>query len=181
MPPLTHLERVAAAVSHREADRVPFVLSVTLLGAKHLGLAPKAYFGRAEHVVEGRSLMPFLRGESPAEWRGHAISELDWTFRGARRRLGLPTGQHRAFMIRDARWKYVHWTSGLPPMLWDLEADPDEFHDRGTDPSLEPVRARMREALWDWASRLKCRTTITWAEAEFRTDRHKAAGVYFGE
>jgi hypothetical protein len=42
MPPLTHLERVAAAVSHREADRVPFVLSVTLLGAKHLGLAPKA-------------------------------------------------------------------------------------------------------------------------------------------
>ena len=135
----------------------------------------------AEHVVEGRSLMPFLRGEAPAAWRGHAISELDWTFRGARRRLGLPTGQHRAFMIRDADWKYVHWTSGLPPQLYDLRADPDEFHDRGTDPALEPVRVRLREALWEWASNLKCRTTLTWAEAEFRTDRHKAAGVYFGE
>jgi hypothetical protein len=28
---------------------------------------------------------------------------------------------------------------------------------------------------------LKRRTTLTWAEAEFRTDRHKSAGVFYGE
>jgi hypothetical protein len=39
----------------------------------------------------------------------------------------------------------------------------------------------MREALLGWFTRLKRRTTLTWAEAEFRTDRHKAAGVFYGE
>jgi arylsulfatase A-like enzyme len=139
-----------------------------------LGLDP------APHLLEGRSLLALTRGTA-AEWREHAISELDWTFRGARRRLGLPTGQHRAFMVRTARWKYVHWTSGMPPMLYDLDADPEEFHDRGRDPALEPVRREMRERLLAWATGLKCRTTLTWAEAEFRTDRHKAAGVFYGE
>jgi arylsulfatase A-like enzyme len=90
-------------------------------------------------------------------------------------------GNHRAFMVRTARWKYVHWTGGLPPQLYDLEADPEEFHDRGRDPTLEPVRAELRERLLDWATNLKCRTTLTWPEAEFRTDRHKAAGVFYGE
>ena len=39
----------------------------------------------------------------------------------------------------------------------------------------------MREKLLEWATQLKCRTTLSWAEAEFRTDRHKAAGVFYGE
>ena len=69
----------------------------------------------------------------------------------------------------------------MPPQLYDLAADPDEFHDLGTNPALEGVRASMREHLLDWATNLKCRTTLTWAEAEFRTDRHKAAGVFYGE
>nr|WP_302474196.1 sulfatase-like hydrolase/transferase [Roseococcus sp. MDT2-1-1] len=162
---------VAGRVESRFVEAVD--IAPTILDA--LGLPA------AEHVMEGRSLLPLLRGEERAEWRGFAISELDWTFRGARRRLGLPTGQHRAFMIRDRDWKYVHWTSGMPPQLFDLRADPEEFHDLGRAPEQEAVRARMREALWDWASRLKCRTTLTWAEAEFRTDRHKAVGVFYGE
>jgi arylsulfatase A-like enzyme len=134
----------------------------------------------AEHVVEGRSLLALTRGE-PAEWREAAFSELDWTFRGARRRLGLPVGQHHAWMVRDARWKYVHWSSGMPAQLFDLEADPDEFHDLGAEPGLEPVRAAMRERLLGWLTGLKRRTTITWAEAELRTDAHKRAGVLLGQ
>jgi arylsulfatase A-like enzyme len=84
-------------------------------------------------------------------------------------------------MVRDARWKYVHWTSGLRPQLFDLHQDPEEFFDLGADPSLEPVREAMRERLLGWFTRLKRRTTLTWAEAEFRTDRHKQAGVFYGE
>ena len=109
------------------------------------------------------------------------FSELDWTFRGARRRLGLKTGQHHAWMVRTDRWKYVHWTDGLRPMLFDLAADPAEFHDLGADPSLEGVREAMRDRLLAWFTGLKRRTTLTWAEAELRTDRHKAAGVFYGE
>jgi arylsulfatase A-like enzyme len=145
----------------------------TILDALGLDLAP--------HAIEGRSLLPLLRGAAVTEWRDCVFSELDWTFRGARRRLGLPIGQHRAFMARTARWKYVHWTSGLRPMLFDLETDPEEFHDLGGDPTLEAIRAGMRERLLAWFAGLKCRTTLTWPEAEFRTDRHKAAGVFYGE
>jgi arylsulfatase A-like enzyme len=132
------------------------------------------------HLLEGRSLLPLLRGDIK-EWRGAVFSELDWTFRAARRRLGLPTGNHRGFMVRTERWKYIHWTSGIRPQLYDLAADPEEFFDLGEDPALEDVRVMMRERLLDWATNLKTRTTLTWAEAEFRTDRHKAAGVFYGE
>lgn len=134
----------------------------------------------AEHVVEGRSLLPLTRGQAPP-WRDAVFSELDWTFRGARRRLGLPTGNHHAWMVRTARWKYVHWTDGFRPMLFDLAADPQEFRDLGADPALEGVREAMRDRLLAWFTGLKRRTTLTWAEAEFRTDRHKAAGVFYGE
>lgn len=134
----------------------------------------------AEHVVEGRSLLPLTRGTA-STWRDAVFSELDWTFRGARRRLGLKTGQHHAWMVRTTRWKYVHWTDGLRPMLFDLHADPQEFHDLGAEPSLAGVRQAMRERLLAWFAGLKRRTTLTWAEAELRTDRHKAAGVFYGE
>ncbi len=134
----------------------------------------------ADHLVEGRSLLALTRGGA-AVWRDAVFSELDWTFRGARRRLGLGTGNHHAWMVRTDRWKYVHWTDGFRPMLFDLVADPQEFRDLGADPSLEGVREAMRERLLAWFTGLKRRTTLTWAEAEFRTDRHKAAGVFYGE
>ncbi|MBU8543744.1 MULTISPECIES: sulfatase-like hydrolase/transferase [Roseomonadaceae] len=139
-----------------------------------LGLDP------APHLLEGRSLLPLTRGQG-VPWRDSVVSELDWTFRGARRRLGEKVGQHHAWMLRDARWKYVHWTSGYRPQLFDLQADPQEFFDLGADPAFEPVRAAMRERLLTWFTGLKRRTTLTWAEAELRTDRHKAAGVFYGE
>lgn len=136
----------------------------------------------AEHVVEGRSLLPLTRGTAaPDGWRDAVVSELDWTFRGARRRLGHPTGQHHAWMLCTARWKYVHWTDGYRPQLFDLQADPEEFHDLGANSSLEGVREEMRERLLAWFTGLKRRTTLTWAEAELRTDSHKKAGVFFGE
>lgn len=134
----------------------------------------------AAHLVEGRSLLPLTRGAAGA-WRDAVFSELDWTFRGARRRLGLATGQHHAWMVRTERWKYVHWTDGIRPQLYDLAADPQEFFDLGADPALEAVREAMRDRLLGWFTGLKRRTTITWAEAEQRTDSHKRAGVFLGE
>ena len=44
--------------------------------------------------------------------------------------VGAATG---AFMIRKGAFKYVHYV-GMPPQLFDLEADPWERHDLGTDP-----------------------------------------------
>ena len=39
----------------------------------------------------------------------------------------------------------------------------------------------LRERLLRWFTGLKRRTTITWEEAEARTDTHKRAGVFYGE
>lgn len=148
-------------------DAVPTILDA-------LGCDP------AEHLIEGRSLLPVTRGQA-GTWRDAAFSELDWTFRGARRRLGLPSGQHHAWMVRTARWKYVEWSSGFRAQLFDLAADPQEFHDLGADAAQEAVRAEMRARLLAWFEGLKRRTTITWAEAERFTDSYKRAGVFLGE
>jgi uroporphyrinogen decarboxylase len=53
-PSMTSLQRVLTTLSHKEPDRVPLFLLVTMHGAKELGLSIKDYFSKAEHVVEGQ-------------------------------------------------------------------------------------------------------------------------------
>lgn len=111
------------------------------------------------HILEGRSLMPFLRGARPAQWREAAISEYDFSFDPARLKLGLPVADSRVTMVFDGRWKYVH-VPGHRPMLFDLDADPLELADRGGDPACAGECARLREMLFDWARRPATRTTM---------------------
>jgi uroporphyrinogen decarboxylase len=54
---MTSAERVGAALGHREADRVPFLLFVTLHGARELGLTIRDYFARGEPVAEAQLRM----------------------------------------------------------------------------------------------------------------------------
>jgi uroporphyrinogen decarboxylase len=54
---MTSMQRVLTALSHREADRVPFFLLVTMHGAKELGLSIRDYFAKGEHVAEGQIRM----------------------------------------------------------------------------------------------------------------------------
>jgi hypothetical protein len=61
-------------------------------------------------------------------------------------------------MVFDGRWKYLQ-ASGVRPMLYDLESDPQEFADRGEDPSCADVIARLQSALFDWALHPKMHIT----------------------
>ena len=54
---MTPMERVLTAMSHQEADRVPFFLLLTMHGARELGLSIREYFSKAEYVVEGQLRM----------------------------------------------------------------------------------------------------------------------------
>lgn len=47
-------DRVMTALSHKEPDRVPVFLFLTLHGAKEQGLSIKEYFSKAEHVAKGQ-------------------------------------------------------------------------------------------------------------------------------
>jgi uroporphyrinogen decarboxylase len=51
---MTPMERVLTALSHKEPDRVPLFLLLTMHGAKELGMNIKEYFSKAENVAEGQ-------------------------------------------------------------------------------------------------------------------------------
>lgn len=88
MKAMTSLERVLAAIGHREPDRVPLFLLLTMHGAKELGLGIKEYFSKAEHVVEGQirmlekyghdCLYPFFYAPVEVEaWGGEVVYSED--------------------------------------------------------------------------------------------------------
>jgi uroporphyrinogen decarboxylase len=54
---MTSLQRVLTTLGHREPDRVPLCLLVTMHGAQELGLSIQSYFSRAEHMAEGQLRM----------------------------------------------------------------------------------------------------------------------------
>ncbi|MGD9730707.1 MAG: uroporphyrinogen decarboxylase family protein [Desulfamplus sp.] len=51
---MTSLQRVLTTLGHKEPDRVPFFLLLTMHGAKELGLSIKEYFSKSENVAEGQ-------------------------------------------------------------------------------------------------------------------------------
>jgi len=51
-----------------------------------------------------------------------------------------------SFMIRHGKYKYIHYV-GLPPMLFDLAADPNERADLGRDPQYAAVIKECEAAL----------------------------------
>jgi len=54
---MNSLDRVLTTLQHKEPDRVPLFLLVTMHGAKELGISIKDYFSRPEYVVEGQLRM----------------------------------------------------------------------------------------------------------------------------
>ncbi len=129
-------------------------------------------------VLEGRSLVPLLRGEH-VDWREVCFSEYDYSRRHARELLGMEIADCRLIMAFDGRWKYVHCEK-LPPMLFDLETDPDELVDLGTDPAHEPERQRLREAIFDWTRQHHNRITMSDAAIARSSGGEFRNGIYIG-
>jgi choline-sulfatase len=79
-----------------------------------VGLAPHP----DDHALPGASLLDVARGTAPQR-----------TVMSEYHAAGAATG---AFMIRKGKFKYVYYV-GMPPQLFDLEADPYETRDLGQD------------------------------------------------
>lgn len=102
--------------------------------------------------LDGRSLAPFLAGATPADWRREVHWEYD--FRdlrdlGPETALGLDSEQCNLAVIRDERYKYVHFAA-LPPLFFDLADDPDELIDRAGDPACLPLVLAYAQKLLSW-------------------------------
>lgn len=112
-----------------------------------------------DHVVEGKSLMPFLRGEKPDSWRDFAVSEFDYSYTPMSVNLDVEPRDARLFMVADKRWKFMHAEGGIRPLLFDMENDPDELIDLAEDAEYSEVIDLMYDRLATWLRRLSQRTT----------------------
>jgi hypothetical protein len=52
-------------------------------------------------------------------------------------------------IIRDHRYKYVHFTS-LPPLFFDLATDAGEFIKRAEDPAYFPLVLEYAQKMLSW-------------------------------
>ena len=84
--------------------------------------------------TDGHSFLPLLRGDA-GEWKDEVVCE--YYGEGALRPMAF---------VRQGRYKYVH-VQGHEPLLFDLEADPDETRNLARDPALQAVADRLRERL----------------------------------
>lgn len=84
-------------------------------------------------TVQGRSLVPVLRGE--------ASSLYPFT-------VAYFTDTQR--MIRDDRWKFVSYLKAGRAQLFDLQNDPLEMRNLSTDPGHESTRAALSSKLAAW-------------------------------
>jgi arylsulfatase A-like enzyme len=131
------------------------------------------------HRLEGRSLVPLLRGTAPANWRRFAISEYDYSLLPVAAKLSIEPRDARLFMVADGRWKLVH-APPFRPMLYDLATDPHELVDRGADPACEDERRRLMAALHRWGLRLSQRTTLSERQMRERRGRSQRRGILIG-
>jgi len=102
--------------------------------------------------LDGYSLKPYVTGEPVASPRTEAHFEYD--FRDvvagrAQRALGLTMDACSLSAIRDEHFKYVHF-AGLPPLLFDLDADPTESVNVADDPLYFSIRLVYAEKLLAW-------------------------------
>jgi arylsulfatase A-like enzyme len=132
------------------------------------------------HIVEGRSLLPFLRGAEPEGWREVVISEYDYSATMMAQWLNIRPRDARLFMVFDGRWKMMHAEGGFRPMLFDLRHDPAELRDLGADPDHAEIRAMLYDHLARWARRQSQRTTISDDEILGKRGKSRRKGILLG-
>ena len=108
---------------------------------------------------DGRPLQPFLHGGDPdadAPWRDAAHWE--WDFRDPVHHIGedlfgLTMEQCCLGVLRDDSYKYVQFAAPgdvLPPLLFDLVADPDQIQNLAAEPAMAATVAEYAQRMLQW-------------------------------
>lgn len=145
--------------AYEESIRVPLIVydpavpatkrgAVVDAMALNIDLAP-TMFDRAgigiPDETQGRSLLPWLQGETPT-WR------TDWYFEHLFKHPLIP----RSEGIRDEHWTYIRWIDQKPLVeeLYDLQNDPEEEHNLADDPAHADQLGRLRAQWEEWRGKL---------------------------
>ena len=77
----------------------------------------------APNSMDGRSLLPLIRDETPRDWRSYTFSELDFSEpenpTAWQSSLGTGNSDSCLSILRDARFTLVEFAADLPPLLFD--------------------------------------------------------------
>ena len=67
------------------------------------------------------------------------------------------------WVVRDCDYKYVQFgDETIPPLLYDLKADPDEFHNLADDPAHMPTVLTYCQKLLRWRMKHEDQRMIHW-------------------
>lgn len=91
-------------------------------------------------TVEGRTLVPFMHGQQPSDWRDHISFAMSW----ADHVRADDSESHRLRVIRTATHRLVTFAE-FPPLLHDLVEDPHEMVNRASDPTLGDRIEQLRQ------------------------------------
>ena len=132
VPLVARLPGAIAAGSH--SDEICNLMDIGPTLAEMAGAPPLPH-------SDGHSLWRVLQGQTDPRRPGQTCSEHGPTANDAPSR-----------MIRRGRWKLFKYADDTPPVLFDLETDPEELHDRAGDPALAALQQDLLRALytgWD--------------------------------
>ena len=135
-PRLSHLAGTRSRAITESVDLAPTMLE--FMG----GTIPPAF--------DGTPLTAIAEGRQP---RHAAFMEIDLSSPVSptryQRAWGLEQNRCNVAILREERWKYVHFNGGVPPLLFDLANDPLERHDLAGEPAASAEIARLRGEMLD--------------------------------
>lgn len=80
--------------------------------------------------MDGRSLLPLLRGEVPDDWRQYTFSELDFSEPEAptlwEKAVGTGPSDSSLSILREARFTLIEFAAELPPILFDHDGQGEQ-------------------------------------------------------
>ena len=131
---------------YEESAGIPMILAGPEIPQGNVCDVPVMLADAFQTLVEGAGATPDVRD---ATLPGHSLIDIARGYAPIRTVLseyhaaGAMTG---TCMIRHGKYKYIHY-AGLPPMLFDLAADPNERVDLGRDPGSAGIVKECDAAL----------------------------------
>jgi arylsulfatase A-like enzyme len=107
---------------------------------------------KPERSLDGRSLLPWCRGGTPADWRSHVRYEYDFRdvyYSKPEADLGLHMDQCSLAVIQDEDFKYVHFAA-LPPLFFDMRRDPFQFENLANNAAYASRIRDYAQAMLSW-------------------------------